>query len=71
MGGPITEQLDQKLRQTQGDSNEIIRGNARHQLYEISAGLASSWNMGSMLQLSLKIRNAVPRVTGHRRSQYI
>ena len=54
MGGPITEQLDQKLRQAQGDSNEIIREMLGTSFMKISAGLASSWNMGSMLQLSLK-----------------
>ena len=54
MGGPITEQLDQKLLQAKGNEQEIIREMLGNSFTKISAGLAGSWNMGSMLQLSLK-----------------
>jgi Predicted signal transduction protein len=54
MGGPITEQLDDKLRKAQGNENDIIRDMLGTTFNKISAGLANSWNMGSLLQLSLK-----------------
>lgn len=54
MGGPITEQLDEKLRKAQSNDGEVIREVLGTSFMKISAGLASSWNMGSMLQLSLK-----------------
>jgi len=42
------------LLQAKGNEQEIIREMLGTSFTKISAGLAGSWNMGSMLQLSLK-----------------
>lgn len=55
LGGPITEELDEKLRKAKDNNeNEIIRETLGTNFRKISIGLANSWNMGSLLQQSLQ-----------------
>jgi Predicted signal transduction protein len=71
MGGPITEQLDQKLRQTQGDSNEINPRNARHQLYEDQCRFSQFVEYGQhVTTVAQRSGAAHARVTSDCGSQY-
>ncbi|MBN0989415.1 HDOD domain-containing protein [Amphritea pacifica] len=58
MGGPVTAELDKQLRQKQcvrhDDIAYIVRQKLGTSFEEMSLGLASSWNMGSVLISTLE-----------------
>lgn len=54
MGGPITEQLDARLRQNPADEKELVRDMLGTSFDKLGAGLATAWNMGDMLVRSIQ-----------------
>ncbi|WP_427981389.1 HDOD domain-containing protein [Agarivorans sp.] len=53
MGGQITEQLDELLTQSSEPSGDVVYQLLGTRFEQLSVGLASNWNMGSMLVKSL------------------
>ncbi len=53
MGGPLAEELDDKLRLSPDNEDETVREMLGTSFNKLSIGLASSWNMGKLLIASL------------------
>lgn len=53
MGGPLAEELDDKLRLNPDAEEEVVRDMLGTSFNKMSIGLASSWNMGKLLIASL------------------
>jgi HD-like signal output (HDOD) protein len=53
MGGPLAEELDDKLRLNPDSEDETVREMLGTSFNKLSIGLASSWNMGKLLIASL------------------
>jgi HD-like signal output (HDOD) protein len=54
MGGAITDKLDADLRQSSGNEESVVKEALGTNFNKISAGLVEAWDMGILLQLSLK-----------------
>ncbi|GAA5217478.1 HDOD domain-containing protein [Corallincola platygyrae] len=54
MGGPITEELDERLSERRGSKDQLVHEVLGTSFDQISVGLASSWNMGEMLIRSIE-----------------
>lgn len=53
MGGPLAEELDERLKASPGMEDEVVRDMLGTSFNKMSIGLASSWNMGKLLLASL------------------